>query len=249
MRRRAARATAAPACAATRRVRRSMSLPNTVSPLRSSCASSSRASNQKRLPCPGSLATPTSPPISCARWRVIARPRPVPPKRRVVELSACVKAANSWPSCSGAMPMPVSRTLEAHAHASRSRSPAASHAQRDPPVLGELHRVAQQVEQRLRQPRRVAAQASGTCRLSSASVQALGARAFGHQRAACATAARRSEKSMCSSSSLPASIFDRSRMSLITCSRCCAASCDLVQAVGLRPASRRRRAAAGASGR
>ena len=37
------------------------------------------AVNQNVLPLPGSLSTPTSPPISCASFLEIARPRPVPP--------------------------------------------------------------------------------------------------------------------------------------------------------------------------
>lgn len=43
---------------------------------------------EKVEPRPGSLSTETSPPIRSAKWREMARPRPVPPKRRVVEASA-----------------------------------------------------------------------------------------------------------------------------------------------------------------
>jgi len=42
-------------------------------------------------PCPGELSTKISPPNNVQRCLLIARPRPVPPKRRVVELSACMK--------------------------------------------------------------------------------------------------------------------------------------------------------------
>ena len=50
------------------------------------------------------------PPIrSTMRWQ-IARPRPVPPYRRVVDASACVNAWNRRDCASAAMPMPVSRT-------------------------------------------------------------------------------------------------------------------------------------------
>ena len=55
-------------------------------------ANARRASNQKRLPRPGSLRRGVAAAINCARWRVIARPSPVPPKRRVVVLSACSEA-------------------------------------------------------------------------------------------------------------------------------------------------------------
>ena len=37
-------------------------------------------------------------------------PRPVPPYRRVVEVSACAKASNIWPRFSAGMPIPVSVT-------------------------------------------------------------------------------------------------------------------------------------------
>ena len=52
-------------------------------------ASRNRAVNQNRLPFPLALSTPISPPISSASIRAIASPRPVPPWRRVVELSSC----------------------------------------------------------------------------------------------------------------------------------------------------------------
>ena len=67
-------------------------------------------SNQKVLPWPSSLWTPISPPISSTKRLQIDKPRPVPPKRRLMLASAWVKGANSWASASGAMPMPLSHT-------------------------------------------------------------------------------------------------------------------------------------------
>ena len=61
-------------------------------------------------PAPGALSTVTSPPIIRQKWRVRARPRPVPPNRRVVDASAWVNASNRRPSCSGVIPIPVSAT-------------------------------------------------------------------------------------------------------------------------------------------
>ena len=61
-------------------------------------------------PLPASLVTLTSPPIMRASLRVMASPRPVPPKRRAVEESAWVNSSNSFACCSGVMPMPVSAT-------------------------------------------------------------------------------------------------------------------------------------------
>ena len=54
------------------------------------CAASRKSAvNEKMLPLPFSLSTVTSPPMSCVSIRAMARPNPVPPCRRVVELSSC----------------------------------------------------------------------------------------------------------------------------------------------------------------
>ena len=58
----------------------------------------------------GALSTITSPPINCARRRTIERPSPVPPYRRVVELSACENGSNRRACCAASRPMPVSLT-------------------------------------------------------------------------------------------------------------------------------------------
>src|SRR6478609_8522132 len=61
-------------------------------------------------PFPASLVSVTSPPIMRASLRVIARPRPVPPYCRAVEVSAWVNSSNIFACCSGVMPIPVSDT-------------------------------------------------------------------------------------------------------------------------------------------
>ncbi len=53
-----------------------------------------------------------APPISVASRREMASPRPVPPKRRVIDASACENGANMRCSRAGSMPMPVSRTTK-----------------------------------------------------------------------------------------------------------------------------------------
>ena len=63
------------------------------------CASG-RQRTVKVVPAPGVLATVTAPPIMRQSRSVMARPRPVPPYLRVVELSAWVNSWNSRPSCS-----------------------------------------------------------------------------------------------------------------------------------------------------
>ena len=49
------------------------------------------------------------PPISPTSCLAMVVPRPVPPKRRVVDSSACVKLSKIFACASGGMPMPVSR--------------------------------------------------------------------------------------------------------------------------------------------
>ena len=54
----------------------------------------------KVLPFPSTLVTVRSPPSLLASRLLIANPNPVPPKVRVMDLSACVKGWNSLPICS-----------------------------------------------------------------------------------------------------------------------------------------------------
>ena len=54
-----------------------------------------------------------SPPSRWAISRLIDRPSPVPPYRRLVVPSACWKASKMTRSLSSAMPMPVSTTENA----------------------------------------------------------------------------------------------------------------------------------------
>jgi len=80
---------------------------------RSSTGSAARATGSMSAniePWPRVLCTLSSPPSTVVRRRQIARPSPLPPKRRVVEESACSKSANTRAASSGVMPMPVSRT-------------------------------------------------------------------------------------------------------------------------------------------
>ena len=67
---------------------------------------------ENTLPAPGVLSTRIQPPICSMICRQMANPSPVPPKRRVVELSAWVKEVKSRACCSAVMPMPVSLTAQ-----------------------------------------------------------------------------------------------------------------------------------------
>ena len=95
-------------------------------------------------PLPGVLSTVTSPPSMVQKCLVMASPRPVPPKRLVVEASAWLNAWNSRPSCSFVMPTPVSDTREADPGIALAR-----HRQGQRALARELVGVAQQIEQAL----------------------------------------------------------------------------------------------------
>ena len=169
-------------------------------------------------PCPSVLSTAISPPIISQNRRLIARPSPVPPYLRVVEASACVKSWNSRSICSAVMPMPVSLTRKC------IQSPAVDAARATSSqivaVLGELAGVAEQVEQDLphlghvgaHRPELVgAADLAACCRSSRPAAE----RSSPRPRPCAATS-----KVSTNSSILPASIFERSRMSLMSDSRC-----------------------------
>ncbi len=188
-------------------------------------ATPSQAVNQNRLPRPGALSRPISPPISRARWRLSARPRPVPPWRRVVALSACSKASNSRACCAGAMPMPESATSKrtcCRLPCTCSSSPRS----RTQPVSVNLTALASRLisawASRVGSPR----SRGGRWSVSSTSSSPFSA---ARPRTISKLPATRSSSanSVSCSTILPASIFDRSRMSLITCSRWRAASSTL----------------------
>ena len=80
---------------------------------RTSGGASVRANGTRSVnvdPSPSVVSTSMVPPISSASRRLIARPSPVPPKRRVVDESTCENGWNNRSMRSGGMPMPESRT-------------------------------------------------------------------------------------------------------------------------------------------
>ena len=64
----------------------------------------------KVVPTPGWLRTLIPPPISSTRRLLIASPSPVPPWRRVLEVSSCENALNSRVIPAAEMPIPESTT-------------------------------------------------------------------------------------------------------------------------------------------
>ncbi len=174
--------------------------------------------NQKVEPLPGALARPISPPIIVTRRRQIARPSPVPPKRRVVELSDCVNDSNTLACASGAMPTPVSSTSQRSLIASPSPAINPSRSATLPRSVNFTalpSRLTRTWRSRTGSPRRPAGTAASTLDVN--------ARPFScARRATTAVASRtstRGSKSIASSVSLPASIFEKSRMSLMMSSR------------------------------
>ena len=119
---------------------------------------SNRAVKMNRLPRPSSLSTRIWPCISSTSWAQIASPRPVPPKRRVVESSACTNDSNTALRRSAGMPMPVSATSTCSVACSAPRLEQ-RHLHRHLAAIGELHGVADQVGDHLLQPFGIADQA------------------------------------------------------------------------------------------
>ena len=148
------------------------------------------------------------------------RPRPVPPKRRVrrrIGLARTVGTASA--ARLGAMPMPVSTHVEAQPHAGPRRRAATRDARRRRcPARGELHRVADEVDEDLAQAhadRRGRARA----RRRRRSLRAAGRRGLPARRSpAQADVLRRARATTGGADrrvrARPASIFEKSSMSL-----------------------------------
>ena len=97
-------------------------------------------------PLPSCSARVIRPPSIWARRRQIDRPRPVPPYARVGELSSCRKSSKMLVLIGAGDADARCRSPPAPASARRSLR---LRRDRDPAVMGELERVAQQVEQDL----------------------------------------------------------------------------------------------------
>ena len=159
----------------------------------------------------------SSPPIISTSRREIASPRPVPPKRRVVDVSACAKGSNSRASCvrvdadAGVADLDAQQRAGLVGAARRSRAPTTSPCSVNLTALAS--RLVSTWRRRPPSPRSVPGQRVRRSRRSARRPwRAPAARA---SRRSSSTISRRS-KSCSSSSSLPASIFEKSRMSLMT---------------------------------
>ncbi len=121
------------------------------------------SSNQNVLPTSFVERTPIRPPRASMISLQIVRPRPVPPKRRVMLASTCEKGWKSFVRPSGSMPMPVSE-ISAPKPQTAVFGELADF-QCDVPVFRELHGVAEKVQQNLSQPRGVRKHPGGGQRL------------------------------------------------------------------------------------
>ncbi len=175
---------------------------------------SKRAVNQNSDPTPSLLVTPTSPPINSANCLEIARPRPVPPNLRVVAASTCVNSSKSSPILSPGIPMPVSRTEKRN-----MTPPSLEYSTVTPTVTSpaSVNLIAFPV--RLV---RICRNRPGSPRSNSGTSVDIPQNNSSPFSCACtASVAAKSSSSLCrsksriSKSSLPASIFEKSRMSLI----------------------------------
>ena len=184
-------------------------------------ATSAWSVNVNTLPTPTSLVAESAPSIISARRREIASPSPVPPYSRVVEASAWVNAPKTCASFSGGMPTPVSSMLNRSAHRCGGGASGGSPETRTQTLPSCVNFTA--LERRL----------TSTCRTRVTSpTMAIGApssityaSSIPFCAAGCATRSnassthRRTSIGASSTSSIPASIFEKSRMSLMMVSK------------------------------
>jgi len=178
-----------------------------------------RTTKENSEPSPGRLSTATSPPISSTRRREMTRPSPVPPYCRVIDASACWKLWNSRASCASSMPMPVSRTEK---RSTTSLSPFSTTATRitiSPRSVNFsalLAKLASTWRTRSGSP----TSRPGTWRSTSTISSSPLAAARSAIRPATLSSTSSSSKPIRSTDILPASILEKSRMSLMMPSRC-----------------------------
>ena len=165
-------------------------------------------------PRPGALSTQISPPIASTRRLEIASPRPVPPKRRPAPASACSNSSKMRACASRRDADAGIADAERQARRSPCRR---STTTATPPVSVNLIGIADEVEQNLAQPGGVADEAraaAGRRRTPRSRCPWRGRAApAARPRPRPAGAARRARGS---SSSRPASILEKSRMSSIS---------------------------------
>ncbi|OFA05196.1 hypothetical protein JAB9_08720 [Janthinobacterium sp. HH107] len=168
----------------------------------------------KLEPCPATDWSTMLPPIISASCLMMARPSPVPPYLREVVLSAWRNGWKTAAAASGAMPMPVSRT-------SRRIRPAAGQltsteiSPRSVNLVALLSRLVRIWRRRTGSPRTCCGTSEAMRQVNSMTLRWM---PLANSATTSSITWRRS-KGMCSSTSLPASILEKSRMSSMMLSR------------------------------
>ncbi len=157
---------------------------------------------------PGSQRQSSRPSVRPGAWRWRG-PRPVPPKRRVVELSAWTKGWNTRPNTSWRQSDPGIGDLEPDRAAASPRFGILGDADPDRPFARELQRVADQVREDLPEPVRISAHHRRHVVLDeNRERELLAPGRLGKQSGPCSRRSSRSSKSIDSICSIPASIFE-----------------------------------------
>ena len=166
------------------------------------------------LPTPGSLSSQTWPPISSTSRRQMVSPSPVPPCFRVVDESACMKGWNRRAACSFVMPMPVSLMENRSLTFSPVRSSSSAFTRISPRSVNFTALFTRLV---MIWPRRSGSPSSavGTSSATSTRNSSPLSWAFWAVRVVTEAITSSSEKSVVSMSSFPASILEKSRISLM----------------------------------
>ena len=197
---------------------------------RSACASASpRATvNMKALPLPASLSTRIVPPIISTSCLEMASPSPVPPNSRVVDVSAWEKDSNSRLCCSGVMPMPLSRTENSRVALSPACSTSPTETITSPDSVNFTALLVRLIST---WPNRRGSPSSweGTSAARENSSSRPFSRAFPELTVARFSSTSSRAKGRLSMSSLPASILEKSRISLMMPSRDTADACTLLR--------------------
>ena len=172
---------------------------------------------RKVEPCPGTLSTLICPPIISVNCLVIGNPSPVPPYFVVVSSSAWVNSSNTLMTCCSFMPIPVS-AISKFSHSIPAKRIGCAVTVTTPSSVNLQALVSKLIKHwrnRVSSPR-MPPMSSAT----SNSMRLLFFDASGSPMLLSTLIMLLISKSEINSSILPASIFDRSKMSLIKPSKC-----------------------------
>ncbi len=177
----------------------------------------SRTVKRKVEPFPSTLSTWICPPISSTSCLEMVRPRPVPPNRRVVEPSAWRNDSKIRGSCSGLMPMPVSFTANSMTASSPLSSITSTRSDTSPAVVNLMAlpiRLTSTWRSLPASPKKERGRSGGSEQAISRPLRW----APSAQNSLTSSARSRRSKTAAESSIRPASILEKSRMSLMIAS-------------------------------